>query len=377
MADSQRIDDLRRRVQKDPASIAFAQLAEECRRAGRFEEAVEVCRAGLDIHPGYLSARVTLGRALVELNAIDEAQTELELVLKGAPENLAAIRGLAEIHHRRGSLVEALAQYRAALALARNDPDLQRTVADLEALVEPPKPAPVDEGMSFEQAEAEFLKNLPPPPPRPAPKTKPQPAEPAPVPPPLAAEAAPDFQLGAISPQTAPEPSVEVDLPAYSAPQPEGPPVEIDLPVKTPPPPERPVEVDLPALELVKTPEPEVAMDLAETTPPPVEEPSVDFGVAAVVPELMPEPVVDFDLVAPPSRPLEPSIEVDFGAPIVEPAPFAAEPHYDLATMSMPDEVFPVQSAEDLAERERASLTLVALEQWLDAIHAVRTHRGA
>jgi tetratricopeptide (TPR) repeat protein len=169
MADSQRIDDLRRRVQKDPASIAFAQLAEECRRAGRFEESVDVCRAGLNIHPGYLSARVTLGRALIELNSLDEAQTELEFVLKAAAENLAAIRGLAEIHHRRGSLVEALAQYRAALALARNDPDLQRTVADLERAVEPPKPPASDDGLSFEQAQTEFLKNLPPPPPPPPP----------------------------------------------------------------------------------------------------------------------------------------------------------------------------------------------------------------
>jgi len=124
----------------------------------------------------------------------------------------------------------------------------------------------------------------------------------------------------------------------------------------------------------VKTPEPEVAMDLTET-PPPIEEPSVDFGVAAVVPELMPEPIVDFDLIAPPSPPPEHSIEVDFGARIVEPAPRAAEPDDDM--MSMHDEMLPVESAEDLAERERASLTLVALEQWLDAIHAVRTHRGA
>ena len=100
----QRIDDLRRRVQKDPASIAFAQLAEECRRAGHYEEAVNVCRAGLELHPGYLSARVTLGRALIELNQLDEALAELEHVLKSAPENLAAIRGLAEIHHRQGTL---------------------------------------------------------------------------------------------------------------------------------------------------------------------------------------------------------------------------------------------------------------------------------
>ena len=76
--DNSRIEDLRRRVQKDPASIAFAQLAEECRRAGQFEEAVEVCRAGLAIHPGYLSARVTLGRALLELGQLDEAQHELD-----------------------------------------------------------------------------------------------------------------------------------------------------------------------------------------------------------------------------------------------------------------------------------------------------------
>src|SRR5215467_8132501 len=122
MADNQRIDDLRRRVQKDPASIAFAQLAEELRRAGQFDESIETCRAGLNIHPGYLSARVTLGRALLEVNQLEAGQAELELVLKSAPENLAAIRGLAEIFHRQGRLPEALAQYRAALALAKNDP---------------------------------------------------------------------------------------------------------------------------------------------------------------------------------------------------------------------------------------------------------------
>jgi len=165
MADSQRIDDLRRRVQRDPTSIAFAQLAEECRRAGHFQEAVDVCRAGLELHPGYLSARVTLGRALIELGDLDIALAELEHVLKSAPDNLAAIRGVAEIHHRQGHLSEALAQYRAALGLARNDPDLQRTVDELARKVEPvPAPASAD-GLSFEQMQNEFLQNLPPPPP--------------------------------------------------------------------------------------------------------------------------------------------------------------------------------------------------------------------
>ena len=136
MIDNPRIDDLRRQVQKDPASIAFAQLAEEYRRAGQYAEAVEVCRAGLTIHPGYLSARVTLGRALLELGELDPAGRELQTVLAAAPENLSAIRGLAQIHQRRGSLAAALTQYQTALSLAPNDPDLERTVSGLIRQVE-------------------------------------------------------------------------------------------------------------------------------------------------------------------------------------------------------------------------------------------------
>jgi len=181
MADHSRLEDLRRRVQKDPASIAFAQLAEELRRAGEYQEAVTVSLGGLTIHPGYLSARVTLGRALIELNQLGDAQTELERVLGSAPENLAAIRGLAEIHHRRGDLAQALAQYRAALALARNDPDLEQTVSDLSREVEP-KPAAVS-GLTFDQVKDELLKHAPPPPPKAA--LPPQAAPPPPPPPPV------------------------------------------------------------------------------------------------------------------------------------------------------------------------------------------------
>ena len=107
MADTARIEELRRRVQTDPASIAFAALAEEYRRAGHFDDAIATCRTGLQRHPAYLSARVTLGRSLLEIGRYDEARYELEQVLRSAPENLAAIRALAEIHHRAGELPES------------------------------------------------------------------------------------------------------------------------------------------------------------------------------------------------------------------------------------------------------------------------------
>ncbi len=114
-----RLEELQRRVQRDPASISFAALAEEYRRLGLFQEAVDVCRSGLLRHPAYLSARVTLGRALLELGDFDGATSELERVLQSAPENLAAIRALAELHRRRGELPDQDQELLNALAFAQ------------------------------------------------------------------------------------------------------------------------------------------------------------------------------------------------------------------------------------------------------------------
>ena len=108
MSDSPRLEELRRRVQGDPASIAFAALAEELRRASRFKDAVEVSRAGLRHHPTYVSARVTLGRSLVELQEFEQAEREFAFVLRSAPDNLAARRALGELCWQRLRFAERL-----------------------------------------------------------------------------------------------------------------------------------------------------------------------------------------------------------------------------------------------------------------------------
>lgn len=95
--DINRIERLRRQVHRNPASIAFAALAEAYRRVGRYEDAVATCRRGLRRHPAYLSPRVTLGRALLALGRVDEARQELERVCEAAPGNLAARHTLDEI----------------------------------------------------------------------------------------------------------------------------------------------------------------------------------------------------------------------------------------------------------------------------------------
>jgi tetratricopeptide (TPR) repeat protein len=133
MTESSRIEDLRRRVQADPASIAFAQLAEEYRRAGHLPEAVATCQTGLAVHPGYTAARVTLGRALLQLERLDEADAAFRHVLETDPENVPALRGLGDLSRRQGALAEAMDYYKAALLRDPHDPGLQRAIDDLSA----------------------------------------------------------------------------------------------------------------------------------------------------------------------------------------------------------------------------------------------------
>jgi tetratricopeptide (TPR) repeat protein len=79
---------------------AFGGIAEKYRRAGDLDRAIALCREGLKKFPDHVSARVTLGWALLDQKKYEEAQVELESALKRAPDNLAAIRGLAELHER-------------------------------------------------------------------------------------------------------------------------------------------------------------------------------------------------------------------------------------------------------------------------------------
>jgi len=81
-------------------SASFSVIAERFRRAGQLDRAVALCREGLAAYPDHLSARVTLGCALLDLGQHHEAYRELQAVLQRAPDNLAAIRGLAELHAR-------------------------------------------------------------------------------------------------------------------------------------------------------------------------------------------------------------------------------------------------------------------------------------
>jgi len=142
MDDHSRIDELRRRVEKDPASIAFASLAEELRKAREHDEAIRVCRAGLEHHPAYLSARVTLGRALLELQQYPEARTELEYVLHAAPDNLLALKCMNELQGLDGNTAASAPEPAKAGPHDQSAPEPARPNLRIEAALEPAKVEP-------------------------------------------------------------------------------------------------------------------------------------------------------------------------------------------------------------------------------------------
>jgi tetratricopeptide (TPR) repeat protein len=147
MNSNPRIEALLRRLEKDRASVAFAQLAEEYRRGGDYQQAIAICREGLARHPGYLSAQVTLGRALIELRQFDDARQELEAVLSVAPDNLAAIRALAEIHQHVGE-TEIAHFSEAAIAAAPPvvaPPAVDALPPEDPAALSEPLPPPIEE----------------------------------------------------------------------------------------------------------------------------------------------------------------------------------------------------------------------------------------
>jgi len=142
VADS-RIDELRRRLERDPGSRLFAQLAEEYRKAGNHADAIRIARTGLAQHPAYPSARLTLGRTLLDSGDPAGARVELETVLREAPDNILASRFLGLALEALGELGPALVQLQKTLKMAPGDRQLESRIVSLETRLRSPQAPPV------------------------------------------------------------------------------------------------------------------------------------------------------------------------------------------------------------------------------------------
>ena len=126
------IERLKEKIEKDPFSKLFVPLAEEYKKAGMYDEAIDVLTGGLEKQPGYLSARVSLGKIYVERGLPDSARVEFEKVIESIPDNLYAHKKLAEIYKDLGEKERAAEEFKTVLRLNPADEWAATSLAEIE-----------------------------------------------------------------------------------------------------------------------------------------------------------------------------------------------------------------------------------------------------
>lgn len=114
------------RLARDPTSLAFAALADLYRKAGRTQDAIALCKDGLQRYPQYATARLILAKAYLAEGEQDAALAELSRVVAQSPDHVEAHRLLADLHRRRGAVDLAARHLDRVVALDPADRDAVR-----------------------------------------------------------------------------------------------------------------------------------------------------------------------------------------------------------------------------------------------------------
>lgn len=137
------IDKLIKKLEKEPNSLIFLQLAEEYRKESYYEDALLCCQEGLRRHPNYWSARVALGRIHKEMGHSDLAREELEKVIKAVPDNLLANKLLGDIYMELEMDEDALKRYKLVQMLTPADGEVIHNIQKLESRISRTPSAPM------------------------------------------------------------------------------------------------------------------------------------------------------------------------------------------------------------------------------------------
>ena len=121
------------RLAKDPTSLAFAQLADLYRKAGRPGDAIATCRSGLLRYPHYTTARLILAKTLLAENDPAAALEEIEAILQVSPKDVQCHRLAAEAHRRMGRLDAAVQSLESAVSVDPGDRESRALLAVLRA----------------------------------------------------------------------------------------------------------------------------------------------------------------------------------------------------------------------------------------------------
>ncbi|MDQ2890747.1 MAG: tetratricopeptide repeat protein [Gemmatimonadota bacterium] len=133
MADPGRLEELKRKFEENPKRY-FAPLANEYRKAGEPDRAIELCRTYLPQQPTHMSGYIVYGQALHDAGRADESAAVFRQALTLDPENIIALRHLGDIARDSGDRDGALRWYGKVLEL---DPRNEEIASYIGSLTQP------------------------------------------------------------------------------------------------------------------------------------------------------------------------------------------------------------------------------------------------
>jgi tetratricopeptide (TPR) repeat protein len=139
------IEKLSIKLEKDPKSKVFAQLADAYRKSNMVDEAIEIAKRGLEIHPNYAAAHLVLGRCYLEKRIFSLAREELERAANLDPYNSVTLKVLADALFAQGAKEEAIRRYQQVVDMDPLNNEVTERLEELlppQAAQEPGKGAP-------------------------------------------------------------------------------------------------------------------------------------------------------------------------------------------------------------------------------------------
>jgi tetratricopeptide (TPR) repeat protein len=92
---------------------------------------------GLEAQPGYMSARVSLGKIYFDRGMLEEAKAEFEKVIDAIPDNLYAHKKLAEIYRDLGEKDKSTKEFKIVLKLNPLDEWAATNLSDIKKGIKP------------------------------------------------------------------------------------------------------------------------------------------------------------------------------------------------------------------------------------------------
>ncbi|OGC39355.1 hypothetical protein A2Y85_00355 [candidate division WOR-3 bacterium RBG_13_43_14] len=125
---------LSEKYSKDPKSRMFVQLADAYRKNGMMDEALDILNKGLQYHPDYALGYLILGKCYFDQRKYEQAKDAYETTLKHDPQNIVALRMIAQICESLRDEPGQMSAYKEILTLDPFDASAKEKLIHLETI---------------------------------------------------------------------------------------------------------------------------------------------------------------------------------------------------------------------------------------------------